>query len=83
MAESRIGGGRPTLVFVAVIGLMATAASIVVAFVPPREEDHPAMAVFKVVCRTGAFRLAGAAFYRFGKLRVRSKSVAVRSHAIG
>jgi hypothetical protein len=81
--ESRIWGGRPTLVFVAVIGLMATAASIVVAFVPPREEGHPAMAVFKVVCMTGVLLLVGASLYGIGNLCARSQSVTVRSNAVG
>ena len=81
--ESRIWGGRPVLVSVAVIGLMATAASIVVAFVPPPEEEHPAMAVLKVACMTGVLLLVGASLYGIGNLRMRRQSVTVRSNAVG
>jgi len=81
--ESRIWGGRPTLVFVAVIGLMATAALIVVAFVRPPEEEQLAMAVFKVVCVAGVLPLVGASLYGIGNLCARSQSITVRSNAIG
>jgi glutamate:GABA antiporter len=81
--ESRIWGGRPTVIFVAVIGLMATAGSIVVAFVPPPEEEHPALAVLKVACMTGVLLLVGASFFGIGNCRARRQSVTVRSNAVG
>ena len=81
--ESRIWGGRTTVVLVAVIGLMATVASIAVAFVPPPEEEHPALAVLKVACMTGVLLLVGASLYGIGSLRARRQSVTVRSNAVG
>jgi hypothetical protein len=66
--ESRFCGGRSTLVLVAVIGLMATAAIIVVAFVRPPEEEQLAMAVFKMVCMAGVLLLVGASPYGIGNL---------------
>jgi len=80
--ESRIWG-CPTLVFVAVNGLMATAALIVVAFVPPPEEEQLEMAVFKVVCMTGVLSREGASLYGIGSLCASSQSVTVRSNAVG
>ena len=61
----------------------AWAASIVVAFIPPPEEEHPAMAVFKVACMTGVLLLVGASLYGIGSLRARRQSVTVRSDAVG
>jgi amino acid transporter len=81
--ESRIWGGRPTLVFVALIGLLATAASVVVAFIPPPEEERPAMAILKVACMTGVLLLLGASLYGIGNLRARRQSATIRSHAVG
>lgn len=79
--ESRIWGGRPTVVFVAMIGLLATAGSILVAFVPPPEEEHPALAVLKVAGMTGVLLLVGASLYGIGNFRARRQTV--RSNAVG
>lgn len=76
--ESRIWGGRPILVFVALMGILATAGSIVVAFVPPPEEGHPALAVLKVAGMTAVLLLFGASLYAIGNLRARRQSRAVR-----
>ena len=79
--ESRIWGGRPMLIFVALTGLLATAGSIVVAFVPPPEEAHPTLAVFKVAGMTAVLLVAGASLYGIGNLRTRHRSRAVRPDA--
>jgi hypothetical protein len=81
--ESRIWGSRPAPIFVAVIGLMATATLIVVAFVRPLKEEQLAMAVFKVVCMAGILPLVGASLYGIGDLCARRQSITVRSNAVG
>jgi amino acid transporter len=80
-SESRIWGGRPVLVFVALIGLLATAGSIVVAFVPPPEEEHPALAVLKIAGLTVVLLVVGAALYGAGNMRARRQSGTVRPNA--
>lgn len=79
--ESRIWGGRPVLVFVALMGLLATAGSLVVAFVPPPEEGHPALAVLKIAGMTTVLLLLGASLYAIGNLRTRRQLRAVRPNA--
>jgi hypothetical protein len=59
------------LILVALTGLLATAGSIVVAFVPPPEEEHAAMAVLKVAGMTAVLLLLGASLYGIGNLRAR------------
>jgi len=81
--ETRIWGGRPVLVFIAVVGLLATAGSIVVAFVPPPEEAHPAIAVLKVAGTTVVLLAVGAVLYGIGKLRAGRQPLALRSDAHG
>ena len=81
--ETRIWGGRPVLVFIAVVGLLATAGSIVVAFVPPPEEAHPAIAVLKVAGTTVVLLAVGAVLYGIGKLRAGRQPLALRSGAHG
>jgi glutamate:GABA antiporter len=71
--ESRIWGGRPVLVGVALIGFLASAASIVVAFVPPPEEENPAMAMLKVAGLTAVMLAVGASLYAAGRMRVRRR----------
>ena len=69
--EARIPGGRVTIVAVALLGLVTTAGSIALAFVPPPEEPNPAMAILKVTALTAALLLGGAALYAAGNARVR------------
>jgi len=69
--ESRIWGGRPVLIIVALTGTLATVASIVVAFVPPPEETHPALAVLKVAGTTAFLLGVGALIYARGSRRPR------------
>jgi glutamate:GABA antiporter len=77
VGESRIWGGRPGLVFAAVVGLLATAGSIVVAFVPPPEEGDPATAVLKVAGTTIVLITLGALLYGTGNLRANRQSPAL------
>jgi len=72
--ESRIWGGRPVLILAALTGLLATAGSIVVAFIPPPEEVHPTLAVLKVAGTTVILISVGAALYGIGNLRARRQS---------
>jgi len=72
--ESRIWGGRPVLIIVAVTGALATVASIVVAFVPPPEEAHPALAVLKVAGTTTFLLALGALIFKHGSRRRRGGS---------
>jgi hypothetical protein len=67
--ESRIRGGRPVLIIVALTGALATVASIVVAFVPPPEETQPALAVLKVAGTTAFLLALGALIYTRGARR--------------
>lgn len=79
--ESRIWGGRPTLIFISLMGLLATAGSVVVAFIPPPEEVHPALAVMKVAGMTAILLVIGASFYGLGSLRARQRPI--QSNATG
>jgi amino acid transporter len=69
--EVRIPGGRHTVVVMALIGLATTLGAIALAFVPPADEDRPAIAVLKVAGMTTALLLAGAAVYFAGSARAR------------
>ena len=73
---SRIWGGRPVLVLIALIGLLATAGSMVIAFVPPPEELHPMLAILKVGGMTAVLLLVGAWLYGLGSLHKRRQAKA-------
>ena len=80
--DSRIWGGRPMIIFVSLVGLLASAGSVVVAFIPPPEEEHPTMAVLKVAGMTVVLLVVGASFYGIGTLRAaRRRSQAVQLDA--
>jgi amino acid transporter len=69
MGESRIPGGRVTVVAIALIGIATTVASMVISFVPPPDEEHPMLAVLKIAGITTVLLLAGAAVYAAGQRR--------------
>lgn len=69
--EARIPGGRPTVIVMGLLGMATTAVSIALAFVPPPDEQHRALAVFKVAGLTCAVLLSGATVYALGRLRLR------------
>lgn len=81
--EIRIWGGQPVLVLVAAVGVIATIGSIIVAFIPPPEETHPALAILKVAGTTGVLIGAGAILYGIGNLRAARSARLVRSGARG
>jgi amino acid transporter len=68
---SRIWGGRPVLVAIALIGLLATTGSMAIAFVPPPEEPQPMLAIVKVAGMTAVLLLVGAWLYWLGGRRQR------------
>ncbi len=76
--EVSIPGGRLTIVTMALIGLATTIGSIIVAFVPPRDDPDPMLAALKVVAMTGALLVTGALIYSSGKKRERLRTAAAR-----
>ncbi|MBV9913394.1 MAG: amino acid permease, partial [Sinobacteraceae bacterium] len=68
--EIRIPGGRALIVGTAVLGLATTAASIVVAFIPPPEEINPTLAVLKIAGLNAVLLLGGSALFLYGNARV-------------
>jgi amino acid transporter len=81
--EIRIWGGRTALVIIAVVGLVATVGSIVVAFVSPPEEAHPAVAALKVAGTTVVLLSIGALLYGIASLRTRRQAQSSPSDAHG
>jgi amino acid transporter len=73
MGETRIPGGRVTVVATALIGIATTVASMVISFVPPPDEEHPMLAVFKIAGFTAVLLLGGAAVYAVGARRARQR----------
>jgi amino acid transporter len=71
MGESRIPGGRVTVVATSLIGIATTLASMVISFVPPPDEEHPMLAVLKIAGFTTVLLLGGAGVYAAGSLRAR------------
>ena len=67
--EVRIPGGRFTVVSTALLGLATTLAAMAIAFVPPPDEPHPALAILKVAGMTTVLLLAGAIIYGLGRAR--------------
>jgi glutamate:GABA antiporter len=67
----RIPGGRPVAIFTALLGLLATAISSVLACIPPADEPNKALAVIKLLGSSASLIGIGAAIYWLGKLRTR------------
>lgn len=74
--DVRIPGGRATVIALAILGLLTTAASAVLAFLPPPDEPNPALAVLKVAGVTAALLLGGALVYAVDSVRSRRAVVA-------
>jgi amino acid transporter len=67
--ELAIPGGRPTLILMALIGLVTTLGSIALAFVPAADDAHPLLTASKVVGMTAALLGTGGAVYWSGRRR--------------
>jgi len=67
--ELAVPGGRPTLIIMALLGLVTTLGSIALAFVPAPDDGHPLLTAFKVVGMTAALLLTGGAVYWSGRKR--------------
>lgn len=67
--EIRIPGGKATVVIAAMVGLLTTASSIVLAAFPADDEPNKVLAVVKVLGLTALMVVSGIAFYRFGGQR--------------
>jgi len=65
----RVPGGKHVAMLVAVLGLLTTAATIVLSLIPQPDEPNKALALFKIVGGTGALVLVGIWLYRAGKRR--------------
>jgi len=70
--EFSIPGGRVTIIVMAVVGLVTTLGSIVLALVPAPDDPHPLLATCKVAGMTGALLITGAAVYVSGRKRARA-----------
>jgi hypothetical protein len=73
MAETRIPGGRPALVAIALLGIATTVASMAISFVPPPEEEHPTLSVLKVAGLTTVLLVGGSVLYAVGAFRARRR----------
>ncbi|HKQ57028.1 MAG TPA: APC family permease [Candidatus Eisenbacteria bacterium] len=65
----RTPGGSPVAILLGVVGFATTAISIVLAVVPPSDEQHPTLAVLKIVGSSLALVVLGAWLYSRGKAR--------------
>src|SRR6266705_2361158 len=63
----RMPGGKPVAIFMAVLGLLTTAVSSILACIPPDEEPNKAFAVAKLLTSSGCLVGIGAVIYWLGK----------------
>jgi hypothetical protein len=76
-AESRILGGRFTIVFLAIVGIITTLGSIALTLVPAADEIHPTVAVLKVAGIATVPLVLGVFVYIAGRRRAERALVAV------
>jgi glutamate:GABA antiporter len=69
--DARIWGGRPTVIAMAALGMITTAGTALLAFVPPPEEPDRVLAVAKVAGLTSVLLISGAAVYLMGRRQAR------------
>ena len=65
----RVPGGKLVAVFISVIGLVATTATIILSVVPAADEPNKPLAVLKIVGGTAALMAAGGWIYWVGRRR--------------
>jgi amino acid transporter len=65
----RIPGGKPVAIFLAILGLLTTIVSSVLACIPPAEEPNKFLAVVKLIGSSALMVGIGAAIYWIGKSR--------------
>jgi amino acid transporter len=70
----RIPGGKPVAIFLALLGLLTTAISSILACIPPGDEPNKAFAVAKLLVSTACLVGVGALIYWLGKRRAKRSS---------
>ncbi len=65
----RVPGGKPVAIFMAVLGLLTTMVTSVLACIPPDDEPNKAMAVIKIVASSACLVGLGALIYWIGRRR--------------
>jgi amino acid transporter len=65
----RIPGGKPVAILMAVLGLLTTAISSILACIPPDDEPNKLLAVIKLLVSSGCLVGIGAVIYWLGKRR--------------
>ena len=67
----RVPGGKPVAWLLSCVGFLTASLTIALSFVPSPEEQHPLLAVVKVVGGTAVLIATGACLYGWGKRRAR------------
>ena len=63
----RIPGGKPVAIFLAILGLLTTVISSLLACIPPAEEPNKFLAVVKLIGSSAIMVGIGAVIYWIGK----------------
>jgi glutamate:GABA antiporter len=71
----RIPGGKPVAILMAVLGLITTMVSSILACIPPEEDPNKVIAVIKLVGSSFVLVGVGALIYWIGKRKVRAAPV--------
>jgi glutamate:GABA antiporter len=69
----RVPGGKPVAILLAVLGLITTIISSVLACIPPADEPHKVLAVAKILGSSALMVAIGAVVYWIGKWRRREE----------
>ncbi len=78
----RVPGGKPPAILCGVLGFATTAASIVLAAIPPADEPHPGRYVFKVVGLSALLVVTGVGTYAVGS-RKRARAELAQGYSAG
>jgi amino acid transporter len=71
----RIPGGKPVAIFMALLGMLTTAVSSILACVPPADEPNKILAVIKLIGSSACLVGIGVVIYWLGKRRARLSPV--------